>query len=205
VAKRDIRVYTHCNGDAAIDILLDACEAAGIKAGDDRRDVVIHSQFMRPEQLDAYAKYGLTPSFFTAHAFFWGDVHVENLGRERAFFLSPMKSALAKGLHPSNHTDYSVTPMEPMRMVWSAVTRQSRSGTIMGPDECVSVWEALQAITINAAWQYKEEDEKGTLEAGKLADLVILDANPLTVAADDILNIKVVETLKEGVTVYKAQ
>ncbi len=205
VVDHDIRVYAHCNGDAAIDMLLDACEAAGVKASDDRRDVVIHSQFMRPDQLDRYVEYGLTPSYFTVHAFFWGDIHIENLGQERAFFLSPMKSAAEKGIRFSNHNDYSVTPLDPMRMTWSAVTRQARSGTVIGPDERVSVWQALRALTIDAAWQYKEEDDKGSLEAGKLADLVILDANPLAVPVDDILTIGVVETLKEGVTVYRRE
>jgi hypothetical protein len=159
---------------------------------------------MRPDQLDDYAELGFSPSFFTVHTFFWGDEHVANLGEDRAYFMSPMKSADAKGIRFSNHNDFSVTPIDPMRMIWSAVKRESRSGRIIGPDERVDRWNALKALTINAAWQYFEEDEKGSIEAGKLADLVILDANPLTVETDDILNIKVVETLKEGKSVYKA-
>ena len=199
---KGIQVFSHCNGDAAIDMMIDAGKLAGAKAGDDHRTIIIHSQFMRPDQLDAYVELGYSPSFFTEHTFFWGDVHVENLGKKRAYFLSPMVSAIKKGLRCSNHNDFSVTPMEPMRMVWSAVTRQARDKYIIGPDERVNPWQALKAITIEAAWQIREEDQKGTLQVGKLADLVILDDNPLTVATDHILDIAVVETFKEGKTVY---
>ncbi len=178
IADAGIQIFSHCNGDAAIDVMIASCRAAGMKDADDRRTVIIHSQFMRPDQLDDYVELGLTPSFFTVHTFFWGDLHKENLGEQRAYFMSPMASAVAKGLHCSNHNDFSVTPIDPMRMVWSAVTRQSRSGEIIGPDERVEPWQALKALTIEAAWQIREEDTKGTIAAGKLADLVILDGDP---------------------------
>ncbi|MFM9046506.1 MAG: amidohydrolase [Cyanobium sp.] len=204
IASKSIPIFCHCNGDAAIDLMIDAARAAGITAEQDRRTVIVHSQFMRPDQLDAYVELGFTPSFFTVHAFFWGDVHVENLGPERAYFLSPMASAVAKGLHCSNHNDFSVTPVEPMRMITTAVERISRKGEVIGPDERVSPWQALKALTIEAAWQIREEGEKGTIEAGKLADLVILDADPTAVPSADILKIAVVETFKEGKSVYRA-
>jgi predicted amidohydrolase YtcJ len=200
---KGVPVFAHCNGDAAIDMMIDAARAAGVKAEQDRRTVIIHSQFQRPDQLDAYAELGFSPSYFTTHTFFWGKTHVENAGQERAFFISPMASAIKKGLHCSNHCDFSVTPMNPMRMTWSSVTRQSREGEIIGPDERVDVWQSLKALTIEAAWQIREEDQKGTIAAGKLADLVILDHNPLTIETDKILDIKVVETMKAGNTVYK--
>jgi predicted amidohydrolase YtcJ len=204
LAAKNIPIFCHCNGDAAIDMMIDAARAAGITAEQDRRTVIIHSQFMRPDQLEAYVELGFTPSFFTVHAFFWGDVHVENLGRERAYFLSPMASAIAKGLHCSNHNDFSVTPVEPMRMVVTAVERISRKGEVIGPAERISPWQALKALTIEAAWQIREEGEKGTIEAGKLADLVLLDADPTAVPTGGILDIAVVETFKEGKSVYRA-
>lgn len=203
VFSKNIPVFCHCNGDAAIDMMIDAARLAGVKADQDRRTTIIHSQFMRPDQLDSYAELGFSPSFFTVHAFFWGDVHLENLGEERAFFLSPMKSALAKGLHCSNHNDFSVTPVDPMRMVQSAVNRTSRKGVVIGPDERVDVWQALKALTIAPAWQIREESTKGTIAEGKLADLVILDANPMSVPIEKITDIKVLETFKEGTSVYK--
>ena len=201
--KKGIQIFCHCNGDAAIDMMIDAGRLAGVKADEDRRTVIIHSQFMRPEQLDAYAELGFSPSFFTVHTFFWGDVHLENTGEERAFFLDPTASAAKKGLRFSNHNDFSVTPADPMRMVWSAVKRQSRSGRIIGPNERIDVNRALQAITIDAAWQIREENSKGTIEEGKLADLVMLDGDPTAVPTDKILGIKVLETFKEGESVYK--
>lgn len=202
VYEKGIQVFCHANGDAAIDMMIEGAQLAGIKASDDRRTVIIHSQCMRPDQLDAYAELGFSPSFFTSHTFFWGSVHTENLGEQRASFISPIKSALDKGLHCSNHSDFSVTPMDPMLMMWSSVTRQARDGKVIGPDERIDRWHALKALTIEGAWQLREEDQKGTLEAGKLADLVILDGNPLAVATDAIRDIKAVATLKEGKTVY---
>lgn len=198
-----IQLFAHCNGDAAIDMMIDALRPTGSKAGDDRRSIIIHSQCMRPDQLDTYVEMGLSPSFFTAHTFFWGDVHLENLGEERAFFISPMKSAQEKGIRFSNHNDYSVTPIEPMRMTQTAVGRLSRKGVVIGPSERVDCWTALKAITIDAAWQIREDGLKGSIENGKLADLVILDANPMTTPVEKMTGIKVVETFKEGRSVYQ--
>lgn len=203
LAEKGIQFWCHCNGDAAIDLMIESARRAGVTADQDLRTVIIHSQCMRPDQLADYAKLGFSPSYFTTHTFFWGDEHITNLGEERAHFISPMKSAIEHGLVCSNHCDFSVTPMDPMRMIWSSIVRRSRSGKIIGPDERVDRWDALKALTINAAWQIREEDSKGTLTAGKLADLVILDADPLTVATDDIQNIRVIETYKEGKSVFR--
>ena len=151
--NKGIQIFAHCNGDAAIDMMIDAVRAAGIAADQDRRTIIIHSQFMRPDHLDAFVEFGLSPSYFTEHCYFWGDVHVENTGEERAFFISPMASTKAKGIRFSNHNDFSVTPMEPMRQMWSAMTRLSRSGKIIGPNERVDAMTALKAMTIDAAWR----------------------------------------------------
>jgi predicted amidohydrolase YtcJ len=201
--EHEVQTYSHANGDAAIDMVLAAHEAAG--APPNRRPVIIHSQFVRPEQLNTYARIGAVPSFFTNHAYFWGDVHVKNLGEKRAFFLSPLKSAIARGLHFTNHTDYTVTPLDPMFVLWTATERISRSGVVIGPDERVSVAEALRAITIDAAYQYFEESSKGSIEPGKLADFVILDRNPLNATGASLRSIRVLETIKEGETVYQAE
>lgn len=204
LTAKNIQIWTHANGDAAIDLAIAGARGAGVKAGDDRRYVIIHSQCMRPDQLDSYVELGLSPSFFTLHTYYWGDVHLANLGQERAFFISPMKSATAKGLKSANHHDFMITPIDPMLMVWSAVQRKSKTDVVVGPDERVDVMTALKAITIVPAWQYREEGSKGSIEVGKRADLVILDNNPLTVAVDEIPKIKVVETFKDGSTIYSA-
>jgi len=195
-----VQVMTHCNGDATIDMMLDAHEAAGAPAG--KRTVIIHSQIVRQDQLDKYVTYGFLPSFFTNHTFYWGDVHVENLGKERGSFISPTQSARKRGIRFSNHTDFAVTPLDAMFVLWSSVNRLSRSGHVIGPDERLTAHEGLRALTIDAAHQYGEEATKGSIEPGKFADFAILDANPTKVDAAAIKDIKVVETIKDGKSVY---
>ena len=195
----------HANGDGAIDMLLKAHEFAA--AGDlstDRRTLSIHSQFIRRDQIDKFVQYRIIPSFFTLHTFYFADTHIRNRGLAQASFLSPMHTAIGKGLRPSNHTDFNVVPLDQMFVVWSAVNRISRSGLLIGGDERVSPYQALQAITTNAAYQYFEEGSKGSLTTGKLADLVILDGNPVKVEPMAIKDIKVVQTFKEGKSIYLA-
>jgi predicted amidohydrolase YtcJ len=204
--ENNIQVFVHCNGDAAIDMYIAAIENANKElktSSTARRPVVIHSQFVRPDQLDQYKKLGMLPSFFTNHTFFWGDVHVQNLGEGRAFYASPLKSALQRNITFTNHTDYVVTPINQMFLLWSSVNRQSRSGKTIGPEERVTPLEGLRALTINGAYQYFEEKTKGSIEKGKLADLVVLSDDPLTIDPLKIKDIVVLETIKEGQTVFK--
>ena len=202
----NIHFYVHANGDSAIGMFIHAVEKANYElnaSSTGRRTVVIHSQFVRPDQLDKYAQLGITPSFFSNHAFFWGNTHVKNLGVDRAYFLSPLNTALQKGIRYTNHTDFNVTPINQLFLLWTSVERQSRSGEIIGPDERISPMEGLRALTINGAYQYFEEKLKGSLEPGKLADMIILSDNPVTTDPDNIKDIVVLETIKEGRTVYK--
>ena len=199
--ENDIQVMTHCNGDATVDMMLDAHVAAGAPRG--KRTVIIHSQIVRKDQLDKYAEYGFIASFFTNHAFFWGDIHVENLGEERAFFLSPTRTAKSLGIPFSNHTDFAVTPLDSMFVLWSSVNRVSRSGRVIGPNERISAHDGLRALTIDAAYQYGEEKTKGSIAVGKIADFAILDANPTTIDPAAIKDVKISETIKDGKTVYK--
>ena len=202
----NIQPFTHCNGDAAIDMYIKSIKKANQQfqaRSNVLHPVIIHSQFVRPDQLDDYKTLGLIPSFFTNHAFFWGDVHVRNLGKERAWFLSPLKSAQNRQIIFTNHTDFGVTPISQLFLWWTSVARESRSGQVIGPAERVTVLEGLRAITINGAYQYGEEKEKGSIEVGKKADLVILSENPLKVAIAKIKDIKVLETIKEGKSIYK--
>ena len=205
--KADNQLFIHANGDASIDMIIKAHEVASkaLKQPIDknRRTVVIHSQFVRTDQLETFKKYNIEPSFFTNHAYFWGDVHVENLGKQRANFLSPIVSADKLGLKYTNHSDATVTPVDPLFTVWSAVNRLSRSGKIIGAEQRASPYQALQAITSHAAYQLFEEDSKGTLEVGKVADFVVLDKNPLTVKPMQIRDIKVVQTIKNGKPIYQ--
>jgi predicted amidohydrolase YtcJ len=194
----------HANGDAAIDMCIKAHEFAS--AGNptkDRRTTIIHAQFIRKDQLDRFFEYKLIPSFYTEHTYFFADTHIKLRGLEQASFISPMKTAIDKGLRPTNHTDFNVVPIDQMFVVWSAVNRISRNGVVIGASERITPYQALQAITTNVAYQYFEENSKGSLKAGKLADLVILDKNPLKVTAMKIKDIQVMETFKEGKSIYR--
>lgn len=204
--KNDNQLFIHCNGDATVDMIISAHENACKKLNQpldkDRRTIIIHAQFARPDQLVTFKKYNMEPSFFTNHAYFWGDVHVKNLGKERAYFLSPLASSIKLGLKPTNHSDATVTPIDPIFTIWTAVNRVSRSGATIGAAERVSPYQAIKAITINAAYEFYEENLKGTLTKGKLADFVILDKNPLNVKPMEIKGIKILETIKEGKSIF---
>jgi predicted amidohydrolase YtcJ len=201
VYDNNLRTFDHCNGDAAVDMFLDVHEKLGGKA--ELRPVVIHSQFVRADQLDRYAKLGVVPSMFPLHTYFFGDVHVKNLGMERASFMSPTNSGIKKGLHITLHSDFNVLPLDPMFIIWTAMNRTTRTGVLLGGDERLTAMQAVKAITIETAYEYMEEKTKGSIEPGKLADLVILSGNPITSSGDAIRDIKVVETIKEGKSVYK--
>lgn len=205
-AKKGWPVIAHANGDAASELLIDSVAAVGDERKDkDHRTVMIHAQTVRPDQLDRMAQLGMIPSFFVAHTFFWGDWHRESvLGEERAERISPAKSAGKKGIRYTFHNDSPVVPPDMMRLIWTGVNRKTRSGEVLGWQERVTPQEAIEAVTISAARQNFEEDQKGSIEIGKRADLVVLADNPLTVAPEAIADIAVVETIKDGRTIFPA-
>ena len=134
----------------------------------------------------------------------YAEAHIANRGREQAMSISPMRDSIDAGLHPTNHTDFVVAPLDQMMMLWTAVNRVSRGGEVIGTDQRVTPYEALKAMTIWVAEQYDEQHSKGTIEEGKLADLVILSDNPVAVDPMGIRDIEVLETIKEGQIVYRA-
>jgi predicted amidohydrolase YtcJ len=203
VYELKVPLIVHTNGDATIDMFLKAYEFA--RGGDFSRPwnvTTIHTQFMRKDHIEKFVKYRIRPSFYTLHTFYFAQAHKTNRGPEQAAYLSPMRDAIDAGLHPTNHTDFYVAPLDQMFMMWSAVTRMSREGEVLGPDQRITPMEAIKAQTIWAAEQYDEQARRGSLEPGKIADLVILDRNPLTVEPMAIRAIRVMETIKDGKTVY---
>jgi predicted amidohydrolase YtcJ len=198
------QIAVHGNGDASIDDILDAFEAAARRhPRTDARPIVIHAQMARDDQLDRMAALGVVPSFFSLHTFYWGDRHAARfMGPERAARMSPAASAHAKGVRFTIHCDAPVVPMEPLRLVWSAVNRRTRSGRVIGAEERITPMQALRAVTIDAAWQHFLEDSRGSLEPGKLADLVVLERPPLDDPAT-IDRIAVEETILGGATVFQ--
>lgn len=201
----NVPLILHCNGDACIDSFLGAYEAA--RAGDFSRPwnvTTIHTQFMRKDQIPKFVQYKIRPSFYTLHTFYFAEAHIKNRGLAQASYISPMRDAIDAGLRPTNHTDFVVAPIDQLTMLWSAVNRKSRGGADVGPGQRVTPYEGLQAMTVWVAEQYGESASKGTLEVGKLADLVVLDKDPTKVDPMAIKDIKVLETIKEGVTIYPA-
>ena len=203
--KNNIQIIAHCNGDAAAQQYIDAIETIKNEGLDVAkiRPVMIHAQFLDRDQLDKVKELGIMPSFFVAHVYHWGDIHIENFGLERASKISLTKSSLDKGIKFSFHQDSPVIEPNMIETIHIAANRITKAGILLGEEERISVYEALKAITINAAYQYFEEDSKGSIKVGKNADFVILDKNPLEVDITKIKDIKVLETIKNGKSVYK--
>lgn len=172
----------HGNGDAAIQSIIDGLRKAQVDhPRPDARHFIVHAQTIRQSQLEALAVLNISASFFPSHTFFWGDWHRQRvLGEARAQFISPLASADAAGVRYTIHADTPVTPMNPMQMLWSASERRTFSGYLLGANQKVSRLRALRAMTIDAAWQNHLEADRGSLEIGKLADLVVLSGDPLS-------------------------
>lgn len=205
VYNTGLPLLAHCNGDASIDAFIEAYEFA--RNGDYSKPwnvTTIHTQFLRKDQIPKFVEYKIRPSFYTLHTYYFAEAHIANRGREQAMYISPMRDAVDVGMRPTNHTDFVVAPLDQMMMLWSAVNRISRGGEVIGADQRITPYEGLKAMTEWVALQYEEEDMKGTLKEGKLADLVILDKNPLKVEPTTIKDIKIVETIKEGITIFPA-
>ena len=195
----------HGNGDASIDDILTAIELAQQKhPRKDARHIIVHAQMSREDQLDTMKALGVTPTFFVAHTYYWGDRHRDIfMGPERAARMSPTASALAKGVPFTIHLDTPVVPMNPLLLVWTAVNRLSSSGSVIGAEQRISVEQALRAVTIDAAWQIHQDNERGSIEAGKLADLVVLASDPRQ-QPETLKDIAVVCTFVGGAETFSA-
>lgn len=199
------QLLAHCNGDAAAEQYITQLEAV-LKENSDlhcERPVMIHAQLVRQDQLKRMKLLGMIPSFFVGHVYHWGEIHIQNFGKQRAALISPAKEAVKLQIPFTFHQDSPVIKPDMLETVWCAVNRITKDKTILGPQERIEPIEAFKAITVNGAYQYFEEDKKGTIEKGKLADLVILDQNPFMIEKMDLKNIQVLETIKEGKTIFK--
>ena len=202
------QLLVHCNGDASGDQYLNSIEKmlplSDNPNKNNLRFTMLHCQTARKDQIERMVKLHVLPSIFVGHLNYWGDIHLINFGAVRGSRVSPVKDALDAGLIYNFHIDTPVIKPDLLHAVWTAVNRLSRNGVVVGEEQKVGVYDALKAITINAAYAYFEEHEKGSIREGKRADLVILDANPMKVEPIAIRDIKVLETIKDGVTVYTA-
>lgn len=203
--QNHITAQLHVNGDAAIDQAIRVIKRLKDENiyTPELRATLIHVQNSRPDHIQKIKDLGIIPSYFSTHTYLWGDWHYSSVfGPERASFISPANSALKAGIIFTIHHDAPVTPPDLITAVYAAVNRKTRSGRILGPNERITALEAFKAITINAAYQLQEENTKGSIKEGKLADFVILDQNPLTIDPEKIRSLTLLETIKEDVPVY---
>ena len=200
-AELNVPIMAHANGDAAADMLIKAIKNAAISS--DHRTIMIHAQTVREDQLDEMKELKIIPSYFVTHTFYWGDWHRDSVfGEERAMRISPTKSTLNRKMPFTVHNDAPVVPPDMIRLLWSTTNRETRSGKVLGEEQKISTYAALEAITINAAYQHFEEDIKGSIEIGKMADLVVLSDNPLSMSPADLLSLKVVATYSRGKQIF---
>jgi len=201
--EHDWQLLCHANGDAAIDQFIKTVANAVDKYGSgDRRTTLIHGQYLRYDQIDSLAKYDIIPLLFPMHTFYWGDWHRELIGEEKGSHISPIKTALEKCGIVTSHTDAPIALPNLMMIMWTTVNRVTCSGDIITPKKTLTPYEALKSITIWGAYQHFEEDTKGSLKKGKLADMVVLSENPLKIDPMKLKDIVVLKTYKNGELVY---
>ena len=205
-AEKNAQPIIHSNGDMAVEWFLQAVEKTAqthpqIK---ELRPVIIHAQLMGTDQLPRAKALGAVVSFYVAHTYHFADAHIRNLGLERAKKISPARSALDEGLHFTFHQDAPVIEPDMIETLWCAANRITRDGVHLEGEE-ISVLDAIRAVTIEAAYQYGEENIKGSIEAGKLADFVLLDRDPLEIRKEDLRDVKILRTFKRGECIYEAE
>jgi predicted amidohydrolase YtcJ len=202
--REKLQVAVHANGDAAIESVILAMEKAQAEyPQSDLRHMVIHCQTATDDQIRRMKHLGIIPSYFPGHVYYWGDRHQSLfLGPERAARIDPLGSSVRQGLRFTLHADTPVTPVSPLFSMHCAVNRITRDGHLLGPDERIPPYEALKAFTTDAAYCSYEEDLKGSIRTGKLADFVVLSSNPLTCLPEKIGELKVLKTVIGGKEVY---
>lgn len=200
---RDAQLLAHCNGDRAAEQYLTLLAQAEREAGKKLcRPVMIHAQLLGLDQLERVKALGVIPSFFVAHVYHWGEIHVKNFGLDRAGRISPAGSALARGIPFTFHQDSPVIPPDMLETIWCACVRRTKTGRVLGAEERIPVEAALRAVTQKAALQYGLERELGTLRPGKRADFVLLSGDPLRTPPEELKKLQVERTIRCGRTIW---
>lgn len=204
--KQRVQLLVHCNGDAAAQQMIDCYEKALNRlnaAPGVIRPVMIHAQLVRADQLERMARLQIVASFFVAHTYYWGDIHLKNFGEDRGKGISPAQTAMGAGVTVTFHQDTPVLPPDMIDTIWCAVNRVSKGGVVMGENQRVSIRQALQAVTLSAAEQYGEAYQKGSIQVGKAADLIVLSHNPFKVPSEELRSVRVLQTIKDGKIAYQ--
>jgi predicted amidohydrolase YtcJ len=201
VHKRGYQVLIHANGDEATEMALTAMsEAQRLYPQPETRDRIEHNQYVTESQFLRMKALGMGTNLFTNHIYYWGDLHYSTFtGPDRAEDMDPAGSAQRLGIPFSMHSDASVTPVDPLFAMWTATARKTMSGRVLGENQRITVPQALHAVTLGAAYLLHQDDKKGSIKVGKLADFTVLDRNPLDVASpDELRDIKVLGTVMGG-------
>ncbi len=198
--KAGLTIHIHTNGDEATDLVLDTLEEILAEAPRfDHRHTAQHNQLAAADQFRRMAALGMSANMFINHIYFWGDQHLtETVGPERAARMNALATAQREGTQFSVHSDEMVTPLGGLMLMWCAVNRVTASGKVLGPEERISVYDALKAVTVDAAYQLKMDHEVGTIECGKWADFAVLEADPFEVDPMNLKDIPVWGTVLGG-------
>lgn len=195
-----LSMHCHCNGDEAVDVFLDAVEQVQVqKTWLDHRHTIHHSQLTGPDQYRRMGRLGVSANIFSNHIYYWGDRHYEStVGPDRAHRMNACHTAGKMGVTYTMHSDAPITPISQLHSIWAAVNRRTSSGRLLGANERIQVYDALQAVTLGAAYTLKMEQDVGSIEPGKRADFTILESNPLEVDPENIRDITVWGTVLSG-------
>jgi predicted amidohydrolase YtcJ len=199
-----IRCSIHSIGDRGIDIALNCIEKAQrAKPVPDMRHRLEHNSCCTPKQLRRIKRLGVTPSSSIGYMYGIGDQYAENFGPERSRWLHPHRTMKKMGIIAGGNSDCPVTFYGPFFQIYAAVTRRSSSGQVIGPEEVIGVMDAIRVYTWNGAYLAKEEHLKGSIEPGKLADMVVIDRDILSIPEEEIKDVRVLTTIVDGVIVYQ--
>ena len=202
IIQQGAQVFAEAHGDSAIGLIVGSLAVNGVNLESDRRDVVVHASFLRgSDQMRELERMGVVPSFCTNRIYQEGDVYMQTIGGKRAIMAQPVKSAYYVKF--SLHTDYPETSLEPGHLLWTAANRLTQSGQMLEQWQKLDVLSGLRAMSMDAAWQLHEDQHKGSITVGKQADLVILDRNPVDMDPTALRDVRVMETIKAGKTVYQ--
>ena len=198
--RNNYQIAIHAQGEVAIQGILDAFAKILYKyPRNNHRHRIEHNALITKEQIAQAKELGITLSFFIDHIYYYGDKLEYIVGPNRAERFMPIQSAISAGHNATIHTDNPATPIDPFRAISTAIMRKTKNEkVILGENERISVYDALKSITINAAWQLFEDQNRGSISIGKTADLVILSHNPLKIKHEEIKNINIISTWIDG-------
>lgn len=198
------QLATHANGDLAIDRILGVYEQIQKELPKkDPRFRIEHCTLLTDSLIQRMRSLQIIPAPFSCYVYFHGDV-MHFYGQERAQHMFPMRSFLDAGLRPTDSSDYTASPSDPMMWLQSQVTRTDMKGNAWGLNQKITLPEAIRCGTINGAYAAFEEDLKGSIQPGQLADLVVLAQDPFKADPTDLLKIQVERTMVSGKWKYES-